>query len=154
MGRSVDYLNRATNVAYFQWPVFWSYDEETGIDQETDELMDAYEVRQDIQESIISEYPEYEYSKKWDGRETSIILTGYGTEIGLSEYCGLATLSIRIDENEIDYAGYDEDEYNVKYDEVTAWINENWPKISQGYNQYNKIGTFSNGESVYEKNNK
>ena len=150
MGRSVNYLNRALNVSYFQWPTLWEYNEETGIDQETDELMEAYEIRQDIQESIISEFPEYEYSKKWDGNETSIILTGYGTEIGLSEYCGLASLSIRIDENELDRFI----DYQEQYDKIEAWINENWAKISQGYNQYNKIGTFSNGENVYEKNNK
>ena len=150
MGRSVNYLNRALNVSYFQWPTLWEYNEETGIDQETDELMEAYEVRQDIQESIISEFPEYEYSKKWDGNETSIILTGYSTEIGLSEYCGLASLSIRIDENELDRFI----DYQEQYDKIEAWINENWAKISQGYNQYNKIGTFSNGENVYEKNNK
>jgi gamma-glutamylcysteine synthetase len=154
MGRSVDYLNRATNVAYFQWPTLWIYNEETGIDEESDQYEDGYIVTENIQESIISDFPEYEYSKKWDGRETSIILTGYRTEIGLSEYCGLATLSIRIDENELDYSNYDENEYNQQYDKIEAWINENWAKISQGYNQYNKIGTFSNGESVYEKNNK
>ena len=152
MGRSVNYLKNALQVSYFQWPTLWEYNEETGIDQETDELMDAYEVRQDIQESIISEFPEYQYSKKWDGNETSIILTGYCTEIGLSEYFGLATLSIRIDENELAYCS--EDEYNEQYDTIEKWINENWAKISQGYNQYNKIGTFSNGENVYEKNNK
>jgi hypothetical protein len=152
MGRSVNYLNRALLISYFEWPTLWIYNEETGIDENSDELMDGYEVRQDIQESIISEFPEYEYSKKWDNNETAIILTGYGTEIGLSEYCGLATLSIRIDENLLAY--YEQDEYNEQYDKIEAWINENWAKISAGYNEYNKIGTFSNGESVYEKNNK
>jgi hypothetical protein len=152
MGRSVNYLNRALLISYFEWPTLWIYNEETGIDENSDELMDGYEVRQDIQESIISEFPEYEYSKKWDNNETAIILTGYGTEIGLSEYCGLATLSIRIDENDLAY--YEEDEYNEQYDKIEAWINENWAKISAGYNEYNKIGTFSNGESVFEKNNK
>jgi hypothetical protein len=154
MGRSVDYLNRATNVAYFQWPTLFIYNEETGIDEETNEYEEGYIVTENIQEGIISEFPEYEYSKKWDGRETSIILTGYCTEIGLSEYCGLATLSIRIDENELDYSNYDQNEYQAQYDKIEAWINENWAKISAGYNEYNKIGTFSNGESVYEKNNK
>jgi hypothetical protein len=152
MGRSVDYLNRATNVAYFQWPLIESYNEETDEFEQTDEFEDGYIVTEDIQESIISEYPEFDRSKKWDGRETSIILTGYGTEIGLSEYCGLATLSIRINERELEY--FEEHEYNEQYDKIEAWINENWAKISKGYNQYNRIGTFSNGESVYEKNNK
>jgi len=154
MSRSVNYLNRATNVAYFQWPLIESYNDETDEFEQTDEFEESYIVTDDIQENIISEFPEFERSKKWDGRETAIILTGYGTEIGLSEYCGLATLSIRIDENELDYSNYDENEYQEQYDKIEAWINENWAKISAGYNQYNKIGTFSNGESVYEKNNK
>lgn len=152
MSRSVDYLNNALKVSYFEWPLIESYNEETEQYERTDEYEESYIVKEMICESIISEFPEYEYSKKWDGRETAIILTGYGTEIGLSEYCGLATLSIRIDENLLAY--YEEDEYNEQCDKIEAWINENWAKISQGYNQYNKIGTFSNGESVYEKNNK
>lgn len=154
MGRSVNYLNRALLISYFQWPLIESYNEETDEYEQTDEYEESYFVTENIQESIISEFPEYEYSKKWDNNETAIILTGYGTEIGLSEYCGLATLSIRIDENELDYSNYDEQKYNEQYDKIEKWINENWAKISQGYNQYNKIGTFSNGESVYEKNNK
>ena len=152
MGRSVDYLNNALQVSYFAWPLIESYNDETDEYEKTDEYEDGYIVTENIQESIISEFPEYDYCTKYDGRETAIILTGYGTEIGLSEYCGLATLSIRIDENLLAY--YEEDEYNEQYDKIEAWINENWAKISQGYNQYNKIGTFSNGESVYEKNNK
>ena len=152
MGRSVDYLNNALQVSYFAWPLIESYNDETDEYEQTDEYEDGYIVTENIQESIISEFPEYEYSKKWDGRETAIILTGYGTEIGLSEYCGLATLSIRIDENLLAY--YEEDEYNEQYDKIEAWINENWAKISQGYNQYNKIGTFSNGEAVFEPINK
>ena len=155
MGRSVDYLNKALQVSYFQWPLIESYNDETDEFEQTDEFEEGYIVTEDIQESIICEYPEFDRSKKWDGRETSIILKGYGTEIGLSEYCGLATLSIRIDENELSYYDYDNELlYNEQHDKIEAWINENWAKISQGYNQYNKIGTFSNGENVYEKNNK
>jgi hypothetical protein len=152
MGRSVDYLKNATKVSYFQWPLIESYNDETDEMIQTDEFEEGYIVTEDIQESIISEFPDYDRSKKWDGRETSIILSGYGTEIGLSEYCGLATLSIRINETELEY--FEEHEYNEQYDKIEKWINENWDRISAGYNQYNKVGTFSNGESVYEINNK
>ena len=152
MGRSVDYLNRALHVSYFAWPVIEIYNDETDQFEISDQYEDSDIVVENIQESVISEFPEYEYCSKYDGRETAIILTGYGTEIGLSEYCGLATLSIRIDEKELDY--YEEDEYNEQYDKIEAWIHENWAKISQGYDQYHKIGTFSNGESVFETKNK
>lgn len=153
MGRSVDYLNRALQVSYFEWPLIEYFNEETEEYEKTDEYEESFIVIEGIQEGIISEYPEFSRSKKYDGRETAIILTGYGTEIGLSEYCGLATLSIRIDENSLDNY-YEEDEYNEQYDKIEAWINENWAKISQGYDQYRKIGTFSNGEAVFETKNK
>jgi hypothetical protein len=154
MGRSVDYLNSALQVSYFEWPLIESYNDETDQYEETDEYEDGDIVKGNIQESIISEFPEYDYCREYDGRETAIILKGYNTEIGLSVYYGLATLSIRIDENELDYSNYDEQEYNEQYDKIEAWINENWAKISQGYDQYRKIGTFSNGESVFETKNK
>lgn len=152
MARSVDYLNNALQVSYFSWPLIESYNEETDQCEETEQYEEGDIVTENIQENIIYDFPDYDYCEKWDGRETSIILKGYCTEIGLSEYCGLATLSIRIDENELSY--YEGNEYQEQYDKIEAWINENWAKISHGYNQYNKIGTFSNGESVYEKNNK
>jgi hypothetical protein len=154
MGRSVDYLNRALHVSYFEWPLIEFYNEITDEYEKTDEYEEYYFVKENIQESVISEFPQYDYCDKYDGRETAIILKGYGTEIGLSQYCGLATLSIRIDENELDYSNYDEQEYNEQYDKIEAWINENWAKISQGYDQYRKIGTFSNGEAVFETKNK
>lgn len=152
MSRSVNYLNNALKISYFEWPRYYFYNEVTEQDEISEDYEDSYEVIDGIQESIISEFPEFDRAKKWEGNETSIILTGYGTEIGLSEYCGLASLSIRIDENELAY--YEEDEYNEQYDKIEAWINENWAKISQGYNQFNKIATFSNGEAIFEKNNK
>ena len=63
-------------------------------------------------------------------------------------------MSIRIDENELDYNDYDEAEYNEQYDKILSWINENWARISAGYSQFNKVATFSNGEAIFEKNNK
>ena len=132
MGRSVDYLNRAQHVSYFEWP---TYEEEGGVQN-----YDSAEiVIENIQEIIKSDYPEFDNEDKWDGRETHIILSGYGTEIGLSEYCGLATLSIRV-----------EDDTSDEVEDIEAWIDVNWDNISLGYNMYRKIGTFSNGEAIYE----
>jgi hypothetical protein len=154
MSRSVNYLNRALKVSYFEWPRYSSYNEETEQDEISEDYEDSYIVIEDIQESIMSEFPEFDRSKKWDSNEVSIILQGHGAEIGLAEYCGLASLSIRIDENELDYNDYNEAEYNEQYDKILSWINENWPRISAGYSQFNKVATFSNGEAIFEKNNK
>ena len=154
MSRSVNYLNRALKVSYFEWPRYSSYNEETEQDEISEDYEDSYIVIEDIQESIMSEFPEFDRSKKWDSNEVSIILQGHGAEIGLSEYCGLASLSIRIDENELDYNDYDETEYNEQYDKILSWINENWARISAGYSQFNKVATFSNGEAIFESINK
>jgi len=152
MGRSVDYLNRSERVNYFQWPTLWVYDEDTDTDVETDELWDAEDIISDIQETITSNYPGFDPCSRWDGRETHIILEGYGLEIGLSEYCGLATLSVRVDQSVLDYCDTEE-EADAEYQKCIAWINENWDEAAKHWNQYAKIGTFSNGEGVYEKVN-
>jgi hypothetical protein len=149
MGRSVDYLNNAERVNYFQWPLIWAYDEDTDQDVETDELWDAADIIADIRETITSNYPGFDPCSRWDGRETHIILEGYGTEVGLSEYCGLATLSIRIDQSILDYCDTDE-EAEAEETKIRNWIHENWDQASEYWNQYRKIGTFSNGESIYE----
>ena len=152
MGRSVDYLNRAERVNYFSWPTLWVYDEDTDTDVETDELWDAADVISDIQECITDKFPGFDPCSRWDGRETHIILEGYGLEIGLSEYCGLATLSVRVDQKELDYCDTDE-EADAEYQKALAWLNENWDEATKYWNRYRKIGTFSNGEGVFEKTN-
>ena len=152
MSRSVNYLNSALKVSYFEWPRYYFYNEVTEQDEISEDYEDSYEVNQDIQESIISEFPEFDRAKKWEGNEVSIILAGYGAKIGLSEYCGLASLSIAIDEDQLPNAW--DDNYDEVYEDTERWINENWPRISAGYSQFNKIATFSNGEAIFEKNNK
>ena len=148
MGRSVDYLNDAISITYFEWPSIEIYNEETDEFEASNELEDGDIVGDDIKNYIISNFPEFEEVNKFDGRETAIILEGYGTQIGLSEYCGLASLSIRVDEHELPYS-WDED-YNTEYDKVVEWINSNWDQISAPYNRLNKIGQFSNGEAIFE----
>jgi hypothetical protein len=138
MGRSVDYLRGARRIAYFDWPSWEDYD---GDIQHEDHVF----VVDDIRESIKAELPEFGNEQKWDGRETSIILSGYGTEIGLSEYGGLTSLSIRVNTDEVE--GED-------IEKVEKWIDENWEKISRFYDEYLKVGTFSNGEGVFESKQK
>lgn len=150
MGRSVDYLNRSERVNYFDWPILSVYDPETDRDVETDEYEDASIVIEDIQEYIRSIFPGFDPCSRWDGRETHIILEGYGVEIGLSEYCGLASLSVRVDEGPLEYSE-DDEAYETDRQKALNWINENWDEASKYWNKYRKIGTFSNGEGVFEK---
>ena len=127
MGCSVSYLANAEKIVYFEW---------TSDDDDYDMVVE------DIQEFIKSVYPEFENVKKYDGREVAIILEGYGTQIGLSEYCGLASLSIRVD------VFFEEEEDQEK---IVEWINENWEKVFKPWNKLHKLGTFSNGEAFFEE---
>lgn len=154
MGRSVNYLNKAEKVNYFEWPTLSVYDEETDRDIETDEPEESTYVIEDIQETIKSNFPDFDNCSRWDGRETHIILEGYGVEIGLSEYCGLASLSVRVNEDELECYDLDDNEaYETDRNKVLNWINENWDEASKYWNRLKKIGTFSNGEGVYERTN-
>lgn len=121
-------------VNYFDYPTI-----EVGED-ETLEYESEAEVILDIQETIINEYPEFIRSDVWVGREDHVILEGYGVQIGLSAYGTLASLSVRVDPN------LDEQEE----DAARTWIKEHWENASKYYDQFRKIGTFSNGESIYE----
>ena len=126
---------------YFEWPKVELYDEETEEFSASDTLEDYDVVVEDIQEVIKSEFPEFDNAKRYDGDETLIILEGYGTQIGLSEYCGLASLSIRVD-------SFFEDEEDQE--KILEWIEENWEKVSNPWNKLQKLGTFSNGEGIYQ----
>lgn len=144
MGRSVSYLSRAQRVVYFEWPKVEVYDEETEEFSASDTLEESDIVVEDIQEVIKSEFPEFDNAKRYDGDETLIILEGYGTQIGLSEYCGLASLSIRVDSFIFHFKGEEDIE------KIVEWINENWEKVSNPWNKLQKLGTFSNGEGIYQ----
>lgn len=124
MGRSVNYLSNSFAVVFFS-----NHEEENEY------------IVEDIQQSIMSDYPEFWEVSKWEGNEGHIILQSHTVEIGLSEYCGLFSLSIRVRE------GLDEQEEK----EAHEWLTVHASKILDPYNEMRRIGTFSNGESIFEK---
>jgi hypothetical protein len=146
MGRSVDYLNHALYVVYID------------IDcpdqvQDEDELIDTddfhwhcfvYDVIEYLPAGIKS-LDDIRKKHRWDGNETRIIFENKHCEIGLSEYCGIASISIR-DKDNSDHPGL-----------AIAWVHKVWPRIIRnlheafGENVLVKQGTFSNGESVYAR---
>lgn len=144
MGRSVSYLSNALRVNYFNWPTY-----ETGEGEDVEvEYEDADIVIEDIQQTIINEWPEFKAVDRWAGREDHIILEGYGVEIALSECCGLASLSVRVGEWVDDASSVEEQDSLME--EAEDWVNNNWDNATKYWNKYRKVGTFSNGEGVYE----
>ena len=139
MGRSVDYLSRAIHVVYIS--------NATDTDESVDEYI-AQENWQWFKEALVEQLqevcPSLDTCKRWEGTETQIILENDHAEVGLSDYCGLVSVSIRVHEG-----------YYTKENLARHWINQVWPKIitalDKRYTTLRKLGTFSNGEGVYER---
>lgn len=142
MGRSVNYLDNAEVILYFPF--------------ESDE--DEYINRQnwdDIKENLISEIkaklPSYYEVDKWGNRETRIILENNLCSIGISEYCGLVSLSVA-PRSETNYYG-SEGQYKENFAIHHArQIEGTLEKVlcELGLKNLRKVGTFSNGEAVFE----
>jgi len=127
MGRSVNFLSNSFAVVFFS-----NHEEE-----------ESEYIVEDIQQSIMSEYPEFEEVSEWEDRDIHIILESSTVEIGISEYCGLYSLSIRVRD------GVDLEEEEEQ--QVNEWLTVHASKVLEPYNEMRRIGTFSNGESIFEK---
>lgn len=129
MGRSVNYLTRATQVIYLQ------------LNQEDDDPFAWDSFMNDITEILQELLPSLSDANRWDGNETAIFLQNNIAEFGVSEYCGLVSLSAR------PLAG--------KENLGERWLAQAWPKINQTLKKYryspmDRVGSFSNGESIYK----
>jgi hypothetical protein len=102
-----------------------------------------------LQEQFMKKYKSLVTCDKYEHRdETSIILFNDFVEIGISEYCGLTSISMRIREY-IREPEYNEDASKLGLAQRFANNMSIW--MSKNIGDLNKIGTFSNGESVYRK---
>ena len=139
MGRGVDYLSNASKVTYFPWNLGDEDDEYERIpDEDAWEDEVAYLI-----ETLTSRFKSLHEpdSKRWDGKETEIILENNLVEFGLSEYCGLVSLSAR---------PISEDTNAL----AENWLSRIWPKLLEalqqnGFDAMYRLGTMSNGESVF-----
>ena len=150
MGRSVDYLTNAEYVIYFSANYLNGYDE----NGEYDEFIAQFnwnDFMNNLKYEITKKLKSYYECERWDGRETKIFLENNHAEIGISEYCGLYSLSIRPKEN-LGYYSYEKDTFGIaKYH--CKQIEKTLIKCLQncGVELLNRIGTFSNGCGVFEK---
>lgn len=135
MGRSVDYLSNALRVAYVIYED--TYEDEDGELVEDEMAFD--DLFDNIKYELKGKYNSLYDVNEWDGRETRIFLRNRLVEFGISEYCGLVSISVRV---------YDEDYKGL----AERFVDKNWSKIETlvGAN-VRKVGTFSNGCGVYER---
>lgn len=144
MSRSVAYLNNAEYVLYF--PFEDGEDENGNYDEELarfgwDDLIS------NLQYTIKAKLKSYRIADDWDNRETKIILANDLCHIGISEYCGLVSLSIAQKNNEYDI-------WHESFAKNHAYlVRGTLEKVIDylGLKRLNKIGTFSNGEAVFQK---
>lgn len=143
MGRSVDYLNNATRVLYISYET--EFEDEDGQIAYNEFAFDDLECN--VYSVIKQLFPSFDnVENRWDGNETKIFLENRLVEFGISEYCGLVSISARPN----DYAN----EYG-KHGLAEAFINKIWDKLQTELNGYctvlSRIGGFSDGTSVYSK---
>ena len=139
MGRSVSYLSRAQKVFYIAL-------DNSDLEEDPQYIWDDFTENVNF---IFQKYKSMDKCEKWDDRETQIIFENGLIEVGISEYCGLASISLRAKEEGSNYKYIES--LGIKYIEKIA------PKIEQElckiFDVYNKQGSFSNGEGVYSKVN-
>jgi hypothetical protein len=143
MGRSVNYLDNAEVVLYFP------FDDDKNEAGEYDENLASLfwdDMIDNLTYSIKAKLPSYYKTDKWGNRETRIILENSLCNIGISEYCGLVSLSVAPKNNEYD-----------AWHEAFALRHANQIKGTLervlhdlGLKNLHRIGTFSNGEAVFE----
>lgn len=132
MGRTVEHIG--DNVVYF----------------DCSDIQESFEW-DDLQDNLISclveHYPSLLKIDRWvpyPYRESHIILGNEHISISVSEYCGCGSVSVFVDDR-------------AEYPELAEhWLSQTWSKMRKLIgdcvrNPMRRIGTFSNGEAVFEK---
>lgn len=126
MGRSVSYGSGAVEVCFRDVSDFtgeWDWDSFIEWIRET-----AFEL-----------WPTVEDADHWLDREDHVVAENEHCFIGFSEYCGLASIWL-VPRDDRDYPAL-----------ADHWCRQIAPKFQKVFGDLVRVGTFSNGESVYER---
>ena len=138
----------------FEYPIVRDDEEEPVLDRNGYEQIDDLSLEfewdyfvDSITETLKKKYPSLvEIENQWIGNECRVILGNHLVNVTISEYCGVVAVSI-VPVDDLHY--YDEQGL------ATGWIK----RVSNGFtklletnfNAIRKIGTYANGNSVYQK---
>lgn len=105
-----------------------------------------------IQDRLTELWPSLEATDRSTGNygyddEQTVIAENRFAEVSISEYCGSVALSLA---PRSDLEEYEED-YNKREALAKHWRNKISERFLKEFSEYEKLGTFSNGESVYQK---
>lgn len=138
MGRSVDYPRGYSVVTFKEW---FKPELEDGEDYREPDEFDWDYFTEDLTEYAPTLWPSLTACDTWLGRENHALLENSHCYMGISEYCGLASLWIVPKENE--------------WGEVSAlaanWCAQIEDKFVQTFGELSKVGAMSNGEGVYRR---
>jgi hypothetical protein len=149
MGRSVSY--HGTPILYLAGITFGEYVHNDDPDVERDEdgnpvcdYWDFDEFIDDLRNVVLERYPSFYSCSKWPGREDHALLENKHALLGVSEYCGLISVWIAPDNPD-------------RPELADAWISSILRNLKAHliarFRSFAcvKMGTFSNGESVYSR---
>ncbi len=143
MGRSVSSPHNASAVAYQTIEVRDEDDKLVEMPDEHD-LQWAFEsLVEDLQEYAPTLWPSLRKCDEWLGREDHALLENDLAYMGISEYCGLVAVWIV---PRTDRYGY-ESTANL----CEAWCAQIEAKFLKTFGTLRKLGTMSNGESVFKR---
>jgi hypothetical protein len=168
MGRSVEVPSDALVTAYADWSLSYEDWKEgwTGYDDDEEYASDlseeAFWADYDAQsltwesnsewyvDTLIEMFPSaYPVKGEWLGypyNETRIVAENALVQFTISEYCGMTALSIIPN---YDRGTYWKDPEPGHAGLAAHWVKQIEGKFQEAFSSYYKIGTFSNGESVY-----
>lgn len=165
MGRSVETRSDALITAYADWEGDfdeWYQDWPVDQEDEDDGPIDLLEIAERVWEDVRSNY--WQGSKEWfvdyaqelfpsleaayrgvpyPYRESEIVLENQLVEISVAEYAGMTAICVS--------PKYDD--YGTPTNPALAatWVRQIEDKFMRAFNNYNLLGTASNGSSFYER---
>ena len=118
--------------------VGFHYSEAMGVTEEeaNEEYMWFLE---SVEEYLIERFPSFERTDKWIGRECRVILENDFFQVGVSEYCGVYAI----------WAIEKEEHRNISVNFGLSLKNS-----IREMSTFRQIGTFSNGNAIYERKQK
>ncbi len=124
MGRSVSYPRNAQSVVY------------SHVDFDDDDPFLWYDLLDDYAYTARRNWPSLRPCDEWIGSEDRALLSNDLAYFGVSEYCGLVSIWL---------APVDDDNPLA-----IRWINQAHAKMVSSFATLNRVGTFSNGEGVFQ----
>lgn len=160
MGRSVWTHSRATRTVFTTLYGLMGYCSECDID--TDDASECPECGQDmydysgdtqrhefefivddVRERFKDEFPSMYDCDHWPEDESHAIVENSHCMVVISEYCGMVSIGV-VPKGDPDY-------YNDASGLAYHWTENYAIQVLDSWDQYGKIGVFSNGEAVFER---